>query len=109
MDCVANTVYYEARGEGEQGMRAVAHVIFNRAKKEGVSPCIIVYRPNQFKSKGGSIKDKKAWTLAKSISINPGWDFTKGATFFHNRSVKPGWSYKLRVTYSAGGHIFYRK
>jgi spore germination cell wall hydrolase CwlJ-like protein len=108
MDCVADTVYYEARGEGEIGMRAVAHVIYNRANKEGVSPCIIVKRRGQF-AKGPSRPQDKLWRIAKQISINPGWDLTRGATFFHNRSVRPYWIRSLKITFSFGGHIFYRK
>lgn len=108
MDCVADTVYYEARGEGEEGMRAVAHVIFNRAKQEGVSPCIIVRRPNQF-AKGPSRRKDSEWKLAKKVSLNPGWDLTRGATYFHNRSVRPYWIKSLKVTFTWGGHIFYRK
>lgn len=108
MDCVADTVYYEARGEGEEGMRAVAHVIFNRAKQEGVSPCIIVRRPNQF-AKGPSRRKDSEWRLAKKVSLNPGWDLTRGATYFHNRSVRPYWIRSLKVTFTWGGHIFYRK
>lgn len=108
MDCVADTVYYEARGEGEEGMRAVAHVIFNRAKQEGVSPCIIVRRPNQF-AKGPSRRKDSEWRLAKKVSLNPGWDLTRGATYFHNRSVRPYWIKSLKVTFTWGGHIFYRK
>jgi N-acetylmuramoyl-L-alanine amidase len=107
MDCVADTIYYEARGEGEQGMRAIAHVIINRANEEGVSPCIIVRRPNQF-AKKTKITDWKTWKIAQRIASNPGWDFTKGATYFHNYSVKPRWSYKLKITYKFGGHVFYK-
>lgn len=108
MDCVADTVYYEARGEGETGMRAVAHVIYNRAKEAGVSPCIIVRKPNQFAT-GRSKPSSKQWQLAKRISLNPGWDLTRGATYFHNRSVRPYWIRKLQVSFTFGGHIFYRK
>lgn len=108
MDCVADTIYYEARGEGEDGMRAIAHVIYNRAKEEGVSPCIIVRRPHQF-AKGPSRPKDKVWQLARKISINPGWDLTRGATFFHNRSVRPYWIKSLTVSFNWGGHIFYRK
>ena len=45
MDCiseVASVVYAESRGEGEQGIRAVIHVIMNRSKEQGVKPCVIV-------------------------------------------------------------------
>lgn len=107
MDCVADTIYYEARGESEDGMRAIAHVIYNRAKKEGVSPCIIVRRPNQF-AKGPKHPKSDRWKIAKKISINPGWDLTRGATYFHNRSVRPYWIRSLKVTFKLGAHIFYK-
>ena len=107
MDCVADTIYYEARGEGIEGMRAIAHVIYNRASKEGVSPCIIVRRPKQF-AVGPSRPEDVFWQLAKRISINPGSDITRGATFFHNRSVKPYWIRSLKVSFRFGGHIFYK-
>lgn len=105
MDCVAETVYIEAKGEGELGMRAVAHVIYNRAKKAGLDPCIIVRKPGQF-AKGVVNKYNEQWRIAKRISINPEKDMTGGATHFHNKSVNPRW--KLRVTYRFGNHIFYK-
>ena len=108
MDCVADTVYYEARGEGEVGMRAVAHVIYNRAKEKGVSPCIIVRQPNQF-ARGPSKPRDTLWQKARRIAQNPGFDITKGATYFHNLSVRPYWIRRFQVTYTWGNHIFYRK
>ncbi len=110
MDCineVANVVYYEARAS-ENNMRAVVHVILNRAKERGVSTCIIVREPNQFATRG-KIVEKDRWQLAKKIVLQPGEDITRGATFFHNLSVKPYWSYTLKITYRVGGHIFYAK
>lgn len=89
-------------------MRAVVHVILNRAKERGVSTCKIVREPNQFATKG-RIKERTRWQIAKQIVLNPGQDITKGATFFHNLTVKPYWSYKLKITYRVGGHIFYAK
>ena len=108
MDCVADTIYYEARGEGVEGMRAIAHVIYNRASKEGTSPCIIVKRPQQFAT-GPSKPSDKLWQQAKRVSEYPGRDLTRGATFFHNRSVRPYWIRTLKVSFAFGEHIFYRK
>lgn len=108
MDCVANTIYYEARGEGEQGMKAVAHVIYNRAKKWSLHPCKVVNQPNQFAT-GKSRPHDAAWRKALAIAINPGVDITRGATYFHNYSVRPSWIRSMIVTYRFGGHIFYRK
>ena len=110
MDCiseVASVVYAESRGEGEQGMRAVIHVILNRSKEQGVKPCIIVKQPNQF-AKGTNNRNDPTWKHIRRLILEPGEDITKGATYFHNLSVKPKWSYRLRVTYKFGAHIFYK-
>ena len=104
---MANVAYYEARAS-EDNMRAVVHVILNRAKEKGVSACSIVRQPNQFATRG-PIKERIRWHLAKSIVLNPGPDITRGATYFHNLTVKPKWSYRLKVTYRVAGHVFYAK
>lgn len=87
-------------------MRAVAHVIMNRAKNSGLDPCYIVTRPKQF-AKGMRRINDPAWQLAKRVSINPGRDLTRGATFFHSTSVNPRW--KLKVTFRFGNHVFYKR
>jgi spore germination cell wall hydrolase CwlJ-like protein len=110
VDCineVANVAYYEARSS-EENMRAVVHVILNRAKERGVSTCVIVREPNQFATRG-RIAEPNRWQIARRIALNPGWDITRGATFFHNLTVRPRWTYRLRVTYRIDGHIFYAK
>lgn len=110
MDCIneiANVAYYEARAS-EVNMRAVVHVILNRARDQGISACKVVRQPNQFATKG-SIKELGRWQLAKKIVLSPGSDITKGATFFHNLTVKPAWAYNLRVTFRVGSHTFYKK
>ena len=106
---VVNTVYAESRGAGEQGMKAVVHVIMNRSKEKGVRPCIIVRQPNQF-ARGASRPKDPAWQMAKKLVLSPGSDITKGATYFHADWIKsPSWTYKLRVTLKLGKHIFYKK
>lgn len=112
MDCnlndVVDVVYAESRGEGETGMRAVTHVIMNRSKHQGKNPCIIVRQPNQF-TRGIRRVNDSSWKLAKRIVLNPGKDITNGATYFHNLTVRPSWSYKLRVSFRFGNHIFYSR
>ncbi|HEY2837092.1 MAG TPA: cell wall hydrolase, partial [Rhizomicrobium sp.] len=43
--CLSEVLYYEARGEGDQGQKAVAEVIFHRmnSKNYGHSICAVVY------------------------------------------------------------------
>jgi hypothetical protein len=48
LDKVVRTVYGEARGEGEQGQRAVAAVIGNRAQQSGMSVPDVVMARGQF-------------------------------------------------------------
>ena len=47
-DCLAYAIFHEARGEGEEGMRAVASVIFNRAKKQRKPLCAVIKLPSSF-------------------------------------------------------------
>ncbi len=107
MDCVAEVVYHEARGEGELGMRAVAHVIYNRAEERDMTPCQVVRQPFQF-AISGPISNNNQWRVAQRVANNPGPDITHGATYFHNLSVRPRWSYNMTVTFRFGNHIFYR-
>lgn len=49
-ECIANALWFEARGEGEEGMRAVLSVIQNR-KNNSKFPntyCGVIYQPKQF-------------------------------------------------------------
>jgi len=46
--CMMETLYHEARGEGVQGMEAVASVVMNRAKRSKKSVCSVVYERKQF-------------------------------------------------------------
>jgi len=105
---IVNVVYAESRGEGELGMKALTHVILNRSNEQGVKPCIIIRQPNQF-AKGVSKPSDPIWQRAKKLVLNPGYDITKGATYFHaNWGVKPIWSYRFKVTLRLGNHIFYK-
>lgn len=110
MDCISevvNVVYAESRGESEQGIRAVIHVIMNRSKEKGVKPCEIVNQPNQF-ARGTSKPKDPLWQRVRKLVIEPGKDLTNGATYFHNLTVRPSWSYRLRVTIRIGDHVFYK-
>ena len=75
---VADTLYLEARGEGERGLRAVASVIFNRAKRTGKTFEAVCLAPRQFSCWNGlapkackiapkTASDVKAYRLCQSI------------------------------------------
>ena len=58
---VANTLYFEARGEPERGLRAVATVIYNRAQNKGKTFEAVCLQPFQF----------SCWNTSKTRKIVP--------------------------------------
>ncbi len=110
MDCVnevVNVAYAESRGETQQGIRSVIHVILNRAKVLGKRPCFVVKQRGQF-ARGIHRPSDPKWQEIKRLVLSPGSDITRGATYFHNLTVRPAWSYKMKVTLKLNKHIFYR-
>ena len=123
--CLAEVLYYEARGEGRSGQQAIAEVVFHRMNtgNYGHSICAVVYegsgRPGcQFSfTCNGDLhrrKEVRAWDqaeqLAAQILTGQGWrkNATEGATNYHAVSVMPGWAPTLEKTTQIGNHIFYR-
>ena len=114
-DCkhIAEAVYHEARGEGKQGMIAVANVIMNRTKSMNISAASVVQQPKQFSYRGKrnlSFSDKKSYDLACSIAndaVNKRLkDNTNGATYF--RSGGGSWGKSIKHTVTIGSHRFFK-
>jgi spore germination cell wall hydrolase CwlJ-like protein len=123
--CLANAVYFEARGEPVRGQIAVAQVVMNRV----FSPfypktvCDVVYqnaeRRNacQFTFACDGVPDvvtePDAWARAKRIAH----DTLDGklwlpevakATHYHAYWVHPSWVAEMKKMYKLGVHTFYR-
>ena len=124
--CLAEAMYYEARGEGEEGQKAVAEVVFHRMNtgNYGHSICAVVYEgANQavcqfsFACDGSrdARKSPEPWRMAQALAarILTGEEHlnnaTDGAVNFHTASVQPGWSAEYVRTVQIGNHIFYRR
>lgn len=126
MTCLAEAVYYEARGESRDGQRAVAEVVAKRAKTRGFpkSICGVVYQDAhragscQFSFACDGIshgrRDPAAWKRAVQVAeyemAGAGRleNLTGSATYFHAQRVKPSWSKRFVRTVQIGNHIFYR-
>ncbi len=123
--CLSEVLYYEARGEGAGGQKAIAEVVFHRMNhgNYGHSICAVVYEGSrhsgcQFSfTCNGDLKRTKqagAWRKAESLAarIMTGEialkNATGGATNFHAVSVEPQWANTLEKTTQIGNHIFYR-
>lgn len=117
LDCMAEALYHEARGEGRQGQMAVAEVILNRVDS-GAFPrtvCGVINQPSQFSyTIGGTkpIRNKAAYLRAQDIAAEAlagaPRQLTGGATYFHTPAVSPSWSRRFQRTVQIGRHIFYR-
>ena len=121
--CLAQALYWEARGEGADGMLAVASVIFNRVKDARFpdSVCDVVYQggetpPCQFSwwcdGKSDEPANKAKWREVNSLAYDylarsPD-DPTDGALFYHAESVPLPWRRQRQLTARIGRHIFYR-
>jgi spore germination cell wall hydrolase CwlJ-like protein len=123
--CLSEALYYEARGEGSTGERAVAEVVFHRmnAGHYGHSICAVVYegsfrRGCQFSfTCDGALhhpREVVAWKEAQQLAAQiltgeaPLRNATGGATHYHAVWVNPFWAPTLKKTAQIGKHIFYR-
>jgi Cell Wall Hydrolase len=123
--CLSEVMYYEARGEGEEGEHAVAQVVFGRLAQggHGKTICDVVYEGVgetfcQFTfACDGSMdrpKDPKAWRMSQILAarlmareLGPIGDI-KGATNFHAARIHPSWASGVEKIAKIGNHIFYR-
>ncbi|HKJ96072.1 MAG TPA: cell wall hydrolase [Gammaproteobacteria bacterium] len=121
--CLARTLYFEARGDGTESMAAVAAVVMNRVRDTDFpdNPCAVVKQggekpPCQFSywcdGKSDRPTDKEQWRRARSIARkalkgdleNP----VGGALYFHDDSVKAPFHDKRQYVKTVGSLRFYR-
>jgi N-acetylmuramoyl-L-alanine amidase len=113
--CIAVAIYFEARGEPEQGQRLVAETILNRATdlRWPPDPCDVITQPNQFSfynnSRFNLPKDLEAYTKAVLIAqeVIKAEAPESNALYFHNTTVRPSWRHYLDSLGTVGNHTFY--
>lgn len=123
-NCLAQAIYYEARGESQQGQVAVAEVVMNRTRS-GLYPnsvCGVVYQGSALKTgcqftftcdgSMAALPRGRAWVqsqqLANAVMMGYTRPVTQHATHYHTTAVNPVWSANLVETTQIGSHIFYR-
>lgn len=119
--CVALAMYWEARGEGRDGMLAIGSVILNRMRDERFpdTACAVVREggetpPCQFSwwcdGRGDTPAQDKVWALsrelAREVLTETPRDPTGGALYFHRATNEPPWDRER--TAQIGEHVFYR-
>lgn len=115
--CLANAIYFEARGESLEGQLAVADVVINRAesKKYPATWCNVVKQKAQFSFVKNrtfpKVRDMESWETAKAvarIAIEDAHEIVpEGVLWYHADYVSPRWRYRLNEVAKVGVHIFY--
>lgn len=127
LECLAENVYFEARGEPLEGQYAVAEVTLNRTEAPNFphTICGVVHETRWDSGRRRYVADF-SWTELGALSPDggPAWKravavatavyddlhdpVVPGALFYHSTSVRPAWSRSRRVIATIGNHIFYR-
>jgi spore germination cell wall hydrolase CwlJ-like protein len=124
LECLTQAAYYEARGEGRNGMKAVAQVVLNRVRHRAFpnSVCGVVFQGAgrrtgcQFSfTCDGSMRgrvNRAAWNRAREVAsaaLSGAVEARVGnATHFHTTGVSPRWRHSLIQVSQVGDHLFYR-
>ncbi len=122
--CLAEALYFEARGETVKGQFAVAEVILNRVGSERFpdSICGVINQGTgkqyqcQFTytcdGNSDAIRERAAFEqvgkVARAMLDGTNYNLTGGATHYHTTAVKPRWSDVYQRTAQIGVHVFYR-
>ena len=127
LQCLAENVYFEARGEPLAGQYAVAEVTLNRTRAMNFphTVCKVVHETRWDSSRrryvadfswvefgAQSPEDGPAWRQAMAVASATYDDLHEpvvpGALFYHATTVRPGWSRGRTRIATIGNHIFYR-
>jgi hypothetical protein len=117
-DCLANAVYFEARGEPVEGQLAVAEVVLNRTQsgRYPATICEVVTQPWQFSFVRNGIipradRNSEAWRRAVAIAriAEAGAQrlLPRDVLWYHADYVSPSWGRRLARNTKIGLHIFY--
>lgn len=130
--CMIANLYFEARGEGIEGMKAVAKVTMNRVKSKRYpsTVCGVVFQRKQFswthqqkwkaidrimqgnvsKLRGKDLQAYKNAVIIASSAVENKINIRSldGSMFYHATYVKPKWARKMHRVAVVGTHVFYR-
>lgn len=115
LQCLTDTVYYEARNQPFPGQVAVAEVVLNRVESPYYpnTICEVVYQPYQFSwtlYNHGKLQEPEAYVVATVAAFRAtlGSNRTMGSTHYHATYVAPEWAEYEEKTIKIEDHVFYR-
>jgi spore germination cell wall hydrolase CwlJ-like protein len=127
LQCLAQNIYFEARGEPLKGQYAVAEVTLNRTRAQYFphTICGVVHEKRWDPNRGRFVADF-SWTELEAPSADDGLAWKRamdvanstydemhdpivpGALFYHSTAVRPGWARTRTAVATIGNHVFYR-
>jgi spore germination cell wall hydrolase CwlJ-like protein len=127
LQCLAENIYFEARGEPLAGQYAVAEVTLNRTRAQHFphTVCAVVHQMRWDPNRKRTVADF-SWTELGALSADdgPAWKrsmdvatavyddlhdpIAPGALFYHATRVRPGWAKTRTAITTIGNHVFYR-
>lgn len=123
--CLAEALYFEARGESVKGQFAVAEVILNRVASSRFpnTVCGVIRQGTgrkyacQFTYTCDGIPERineplayeRVGKIARIMLDGAPRALTNGATYYHTTAVNPRWARKFRRTVQMGVHLFYAR
>lgn len=122
--CLAQNVYFEARGESLLGQRGVAHVVMNRADDHGFPATICDVTKEGGEARRDACQfswwcdgrsdrptDLTAWKQSFEVALQTYFgrtvDPTQGALWYHADYVRPAWRRNYVLGPRIGRHLFY--
>jgi N-acetylmuramoyl-L-alanine amidase len=127
LHCLAENIYYEARGEPLDGQYAVAEVTLNRVRSPRYADtiCEVVYdtrwdplrrrRVGHFSWTELQERDEpwgpaweQAMTVANAVYNESYMPLVPNALHYHAVSVQPYWARSMDSVAKIGNHVFYR-
>jgi hypothetical protein len=127
LHCLAENIYFEARGESLEGQYAIAEVTMNRLASPHFPDTVCeVVHDTRWDRLRRRLVAHFSWTAfeVRSEPTGPAWKQAKvvatavydghympvvpGALFYHATYVNPYWANSKRIVAKIGNHIFYR-
>lgn len=123
--CLANAVYFEARGENVKGQAAVAQVVLNRVRNPAYPEtiCKVVYQNQDLRNRcqfsfacdgiKDRVTDRASYRTAEQVAmaVTAGKIFIPevgSSTHYYANYVSPDWARSMKKMTRIGLHIFYR-
>lgn len=123
--CLAEGIYFEARGEDVKGQAAVAQVILNRVRNPAYPStiCGVIYQNQDWRNRcqfsfacDGTrprVRSQQHYRVAQEVAmaVTAGKIFIPevgSATHYHATYVSPRWARTMKKMKKIGLHVFYR-